>query len=268
MRIALISEQQSHNLPSNSYYNIVGSINSTNGHYCELYDNYHLIHPDSFDIILCLDYFHKEEMDEKFGDKLALLWVDLGAYIHEIKDKIEKYKHIVWGEPTQYKIYHKNVLVVPDTPQDLSIFKPRDLQKEYDVLFNGSLYHERNLILDKFSNIVKLGARKLLVEDYATNFNKAKICLSVSKDIYGYTIPTGRPWEIAASKAFLMSSHVDIISKYFDLNYEFVELSEENIKYYLKEDNHREDIANNIYRKYLRYYSPQIHWNRVVDFLC
>lgn len=153
---------------------------------------------------------------------------------------------------------------------DLDYYKPIKTEKKYDVSFIGTPKKDRydfiSHLIKNDVNVTIFGAgwekHPDLKENYAGKLskerlieviNQSKINLSFTKNYLGKVHFVGRVTEIAACKSFLLSEY---FQGYYDLyrKNEIIMFKDkkdllEKVKYYLKNEREREEIAARAYKR-------------------
>ncbi|MDM5262927.1 glycosyltransferase [Sulfurovum sp. XTW-4] len=181
-------------------------------------------------------------------------------------------KYLVEGGKPMYKDYAGNE----------KIYKNLHLKKEYDVGFVGASYGIRDKYIqylqDNGINVYAKGKgwQKGFAEsdEMIEIFNKSKIVLGFSTvgkndDIY---ILKGRDFEVPLTGSFYMTGHHEELKEYFDLGkdietYNSKEDLLKKVKYYLENEEEREQIAKNGYEKCLKSYTVKKAYEKVFGYL-
>ena len=171
------------------------------------------------------------------------------------------------------------------TPQDERIFrKTPESEKEYDVLFCGSIHmEERSSILRKLLNSginVKIAGGRWPrentlenFEDYAKEFGKAKISLNFAASPYCRYSRKGRILEALSSGAMCITTYPDILKyrlgTWFEVDKHLVEFNLDNcvdvVKYYIKNDQERKQIAEVGYDHWKKTCSADVFWPKLFE---
>jgi len=171
------------------------------------------------------------------------------------------------------------------TPQDERIFrKTPESEKEYDVLFCGSIHmEERSSILRKLLNSginVKIAGGRWPrentlenFEDYAKEFGKAKISLNFAASPYCRYSRKGRILEALSSGAMCITTYPDILKyrlgTWFEVDKHLVEFNLDNcvdvVKYYIKNDQERKQIAEAGYDHWKKTCSADVFWPKLFE---
>jgi hypothetical protein len=282
--------------PTNNIYNLLGSWE------CAGYGTYDVCYLDPTEVwstagvdnaILAKDYsaiiisrYHhlpSEHVAKQVGHKTFLFrWDSIlemssvhywSQYIHQAC--------FDWGKGQE----HPNCYCL-EVPQDSRVFYPDpNVQKDIDISFTGSLNHswnDRNVVIEKLRNagfnVVAGGGRgpghdNLPIEEYANMFRRSKICLNLSYGHGGKPQRKGRSFEIAASRAFMLTNCPQMFSgvggTWFDENVHYASFDDNNlidkVRYYLDHPEEREVIANNIYNHYMSWYAPNHFWSEILN---
>jgi len=160
--------------------------------------------------------------------------------------------------------------------------KPMNIKKIYDVTFIGRPKADRNevikYLLDNGINIMLFGwdwykypefekvyGGPLSQEDYARVINQSKINLSPAKAGYSeekehYNMK-GRYYEVSLCKSFQLVERFPVLLKFFNEKemgmYDSQEDMLDKIRYYLKHEKEREQMAKRAYEKTLRKYNRE-----------
>lgn len=181
-------------------------------------------------------------------------------------------KYIVEGGNPMYKDYAGNE----------KIYKKLDLPKEYDVGFIGASYGIRGeyvkYLQENGFNVFAKGNG--WENGFASNeemievFNKSKIVLgfaTVGKndDIF---ILKGRDFEVPLTGSFYLTSYHKELEEYFEIGKDIGVYSSksdllEKVKYYLENEDERETIAQNCYKKCLEKYTAKVSYEKVFGYL-
>ena len=171
------------------------------------------------------------------------------------------------------------------TPQDERIFKKTpESEKEYDVLFCGSIHmEERSSILNKLLrsgvNVKIAGGRwpreNTLenFEDYAKEFGKAKISLNFAASPYCRYSRKGRILEALSSGAMCITTYPDILKyrlgTWFEVGKHLAEFNLDNcvdvVKYYIKNEEERKQVAEAGYEHWKKTCSADVFWPRLFE---
>lgn len=171
------------------------------------------------------------------------------------------------------------------TPQDERIFrKTPESEKEYDVLFCGSIHmEERSSILRKLLNSginVKIAGGRWPrentlenFEDYAKEFGKAKISLNFAASPYCRYSRKGRILEALSSGAMCITTYPDILKyrlgTWFEVDKHLAEFNLDNcvdvVKYYIKNDQERKQIAEAGYDHWKKTCSADVFWPKLFE---
>jgi len=181
-------------------------------------------------------------------------------------------KYLVEGCKVMYKEYGANE----------NIYKKINLEKKYDVVFIGANYGIRKEYIDY---LIKNGINVYAKGDGWSNgfasdkemitlFNKAKIVLgfaTVGKndDIF---ILKGRDFEVPLTGSFYITGFHKELEEYFELHKEIETYNSkedlfEKVQYYLKNEDKREEIAENGYEKCLKNYTAKTAYEKVFGYL-
>lgn len=172
------------------------------------------------------------------------------------------------------------------TPQDSRIFyQIPEEQKEYDVLFCGSIHMQERVnilrkLLDNKINVTITGGKwppKNVIPTfagYAENFRKAKISLSFNESMFLKKQRKGRIYESIACGSLCVMTYPEVVKfrnqSWFEENEHFVSFDLNNcvdvIKYYLENPEKRKQIADAGYDHYQKTVSPKVFWNEIFSF--
>lgn len=159
---------------------------------------------------------------------------------------------------------------------DTEHFKPLNLKKKYDVSFIGAPIGPRiELIRFLIKNGIKVNIwgknwlgypefkdyyRGTLDDgEYLKIISESKINLSPSKNMHGEPHFKGRVFEFGACKSFCLVDYFSGYLRFLEENKEIVFVKDNNdllkkIKYYLKHEKEREEIASRAYNKIVKNY--------------
>lgn len=211
----------------------------------------------------------------------CVMWPDTGSMwgvetIKQIGDSVDL--NVLWDNPTSD--YHASVLPLDRTecmwvPQDNEMFCD-NREKDIDVSFIGSdRYPERKAYIEFIKKhcetfVFSGGQReeKLSTKQYADLIKRSKIGINFAGNPSGFWQCKGRVYEIIASKSMLLESKNPATTKVLSKD-EYVEFSSpedllNKIQYYLKNDNDRMRIAQNGYDRYMKDYSSQVFWDKIM----
>jgi len=157
------------------------------------------------------------------------------------------------------------------------LFKPMEIKKEYNVSFIGRPNKSRvdyiKYLLNKrvsvkvwgdgwenYPEISEAFMGRANAEEIVVITNKSRINLSFTKGGYGKMQMKGRIFEISACKSFSLIEYFDVYKRYFKENKEIIMFKDkkdllDKIKYYLRDERKRENIAIASYNKTLRDYN-------------
>ena len=172
------------------------------------------------------------------------------------------------------KNYYKDGVknIYPAVGINTEIFKPINAERIYDVTFMGNATEERikiiRFLIKNGINLKIVGGRwgsefkefclgYLSPEEAVKIINQSKINLALSKNKYGKPSFKWRVFEIAACKSFSLVDYFSEYFKFFKNNKEIMMFKDDNdllkkIKYYLKHEKEREEIAENSYKKAIK----------------
>ncbi len=154
---------------------------------------------------------------------------------------------------------------------NLDNFKPLKVEKKYDAVFVGipesDRYDYLKYLIDNGVDVRIFGrgwyiypelqeyyGGSLLNEDFVKTMNETRINLCFSKNIFGFSHFKGRIFETAACKSFMLVEYFSEYGKIFKEGKEIVMFKDkeellDKINYYLKNENKREYIALEAYKK-------------------
>jgi spore maturation protein CgeB len=153
--------------------------------------------------------------------------------------------------------------------------------KDIDVSFIGAVKNERGYILDILKNnninVYLAGGRgpngqNLTFEEYANIIRRSKVSLNFN---WAYSSPQrkGRIFEIAACKSFMLTNFPEALKGKegwcFEDKKHFDSFNDKNVvekvKYWLKNEAEREQIATSMYELYVQKYAPVPWWTNIFD---
>lgn len=170
-------------------------------------------------------------------------------------------------------------------PLDSDIyFWDKSIEQTIDVSHNGNMFiGERHKFADIFkkANLDVVYTRNprqgeiYTEEDYAMFYKKSKISLCFNESIFGpkWKQRKGRIYEAAACGSFLLMTHPEVLkfrsNTWFTEGEHFDTIDESNcvdkIKYYLANDDKRNQMAESLNQEYIKRYSPKVWWERIFD---
>ncbi|TLS36896.1 CgeB family protein [Pseudalkalibacillus caeni] len=183
-----------------------------------------------------------------------------------------------------------------------SNYYPMDLEKKYDVCFIGNAWPGRIPFLDKLiphlskRNFILIGKgwhklknyhliqhnileKTIEPDEVSRIYNQTKITLNIHRDrndvnknpynLPAYT-PNNRTFDIAAAKAFQVTTHRKDLEKYYNLDKEIVSYHDhddllQKIDLYLQKNERRENIANLAYLRTLREHTYYARLQELID---
>ncbi len=181
-------------------------------------------------------------------------------------------KYLVEGGKPMYKDYAGNE----------KIYKNLHLKKEYDIGFVGASYGIRGeyikYLQDNNINVYTKGAGWengfAEPDEMIEIFNKSKIVLGFSTvgkndDIY---ILKGRDFEVPLTGSMYLTGYHEELKEYFELGkdigtYTSKEDLLEKVRYYLKNEEKREKIAQSGYKKCSKSYTSKKSYEKVFGYL-
>lgn len=164
-------------------------------------------------------------------------------------------------------------------PKDSRVFNNPNKERDIDVLFNGSFGYGREerrevlqYLIDKGIKLVAGGSEggdHFTTEEYADRYKRAKIAISFSQ-ARGMNVVNARPFEAMSCGAMLLEQESPELAKLYTegVDYGVWKTKEdlyEKVCYYLSNDNERNQIANNGYRKTQELYSAKTFWEKVLN---
>lgn len=150
------------------------------------------------------------------------------------------------------------------------LYKDFGLEKKYDVVFVGKNFGNRQMYVDYLKsndvNVTVLGggwkAGRATQTQMIEIYNQAKIILNFSapSNNPGLKFLKGRIFEIPATGSFLLTEECKHLDEFFDIGNELEVFSTkeellEKVKYYLNNEELREEIAKNGQKKVLKNYT-------------
>jgi spore maturation protein CgeB len=198
--------------------------------------------------------------------RFLVLFVDYGLVVQ--KKFIEKYK----------KEGIKDIFYT--TSLDTRFFKPLNEKKKYDVTFIGSpkteLAERYELIKflkdnginikvfgwgwDNYPDLQEVSGGVLSSDEMIKVTNQSKIHLCLSKNNHGEKQLKGKIFEAGACKTFVLTEYCKDYLDFFKEGKELVMFKDkkellDKIRYYLKNEDEREQIAKKAYEKIIKNYS-------------
>jgi glycosyltransferase involved in cell wall biosynthesis len=164
------------------------------------------------------------------------------------------------------------------TPQDPRIYNNPRVERDLDVTFVGSQgYQERHSAITYLKNngveVTTAGGQKSMldVNQYANLLQRSKISLNFCQNNEGFSQLKGRIFESTSCGAMLMESQHDVnwIERWFLPMVHYVPFTnhedlKNKINYYLSNDEERNRIAENGWRKTMESYSNVAWWSYVL----
>jgi hypothetical protein len=159
------------------------------------------------------------------------------------------------------------------------LHRPLDIRKTYDVVVVGHARSDRLKIIEKISKHFRVGlfgsgwgtnARIVHGEEHVRAINSAKIYLSFSKTLSGYTNVKVGLFEAIACKVCVVTQRFDEVGACFEFGSDILGYTNENmllelIEYYSHETDLCDWIAANGYRKLLTAHTWQERWKAVLN---
>jgi spore maturation protein CgeB len=172
---------------------------------------------------------------------------------------------------------------------DTQEFKPLGLKKEIDVSFVGTPKNDR---IDFMRFLIKNGINAKVFgagwekypefknahlgeidhHEFIEVINKSKINICLSKNYFGGTHILERFFEINACRSFGLTEHASGYFPTFKEGEDIVTFRNKEellnkVKYFLKNDKEREEIASKAYKKTLQSYSNQQLFEKAISFM-
>jgi hypothetical protein len=212
----------------------------------------------------------------------CIMWPDTGSVwgvetIKQIGDSVNL--NVLWDNPVSD--YHNQSLPLLENtksmwvPQDNEMFCDNRI-KDIDVSFIGSdRYPERKVYIEYIKKhcetfVFSGGQRedKLSTKEYADLIKRSKIGINFAGNPGGFWQCKGRVYEIIASNSMLLESKNPSTEKILNNN-EYVDFTSpkdllSKIQYYLVNQDERIEIANRGYDRYIKNYSSQIFWDKIM----
>lgn len=212
------------------------------------------------------------------GSKICFFWPDTGySWALNKINQIGKIAdlHISWGGENVAHNYMDRQLWLW-APQNEKMFY-NEQEKIISASFIGSIngYKDRKVFLNyalaKNLNVLVLGGQregKLTPEEYSYYIRKSKIGINFSESPSGFDQMKGRVIEIISCGSMLFEKKNSITSKFLTPNVDYVEFQnlqdfEDKLNYYLNNDEERNKIAFNGYKKYIENYSAKNFWSNI-----
>lgn len=223
-------------------------------------------------------------------DALLMLYTKLGAYVNNRLRKVDKTDPEYYLKNVKIPIFHMAPCVSPE------VFKPVDAPKKFDATFLGAVghpwyplryrvYRQLPRIADKegWNVIVRLSppgrslTRKMsrlygqhyVGSRYATVLALSKIFI-FGTSIFKYPL-LKFPEAMACKTCVMADTPYTAEELHLVPGYNYVAINENNwvarLKYYIKHDKEREEIAERGYETFLKYHTTDIRAQQVVDFL-
>lgn len=127
---------------------------------------------------------------------------------------------------------------------DPEVFKPQEIEKEYDVSFVGNVYPNRRAMLDRLRKRFNVYETKAYMEEMANIFNRSRIVLNLGIGKTGYPL---RVFETLACGSFLLTNEIHPRFRIFEDKKHLAYFNDSNIEnlveYYLANGEEREAIA-------------------------
>ena len=175
--------------------------------------------------------------------------------------------------------------VFPSFAVNTERFYQMNLEKVYDVTFIGSPKEDRYKIIkflkdsginikifgtgwSKYADLNEIYGGVLDYESLVKVINQSKININFTKNRLGIPHFKSRLFEIASCKSFMISEYYSGYMRMLKKDIELVMFKDEydlldKIKYYLKNENEREKIAELAYKKVIKYYTQDYEFNKI-----
>ena len=215
----------------------------------------------------------------------SFIWCDTGfnwglKTIEELQPYADL--HIVWDNPRSER--HDTYSAIENcirlwTPEDETLYHDRD-EKNIDASFLASLagYYQRiNFVQEakkrKLNIHISGGQRQaaLSAESYASIVRRSKIGINFSSNIeLPFHQAKGRIFEYTASKALLLDSDNPSTQDFYKKDVDYIAFSDlndliEKIEYYVNNENERQVIANNGYKRFKENWTAQRYWDIIME---
>jgi hypothetical protein len=217
------------------------------------------------------------------GCKTVFIWPDVfdgwgRSEIMKLNEKNLADLHVCWASEQNLDNDYDNLLWTW-TPEDETLYFPLENgeKADIDVSFVGSpRYAERqnylNYLLGTDIKINIAGGQReesLAPFKYAELIRRSKINLNFPGGPDGYDQVKGRVFETLASRSLLMERKNSATSQYLTDGKHYITFEnesdlEEKIRYYLKHEEEREQIANDGYSLFKERYTAEIFWKNVM----
>lgn len=179
----------------------------------------------------------------------------------------------------EYNQWTGNVLHMPFAASAKHHYYMGDIEKKYDVVIVGHAREERIELVDKLSEICKVGTygsgwRESLGTvngiEHVKAINSGQMYLSFSKTVAGYDNIKVGLFEAMACKQVVITSYMPELENYFEIGKEILCYKDEQellhlVKFYLENPMERETIRNNAYRRFLNEHTYEKRWIPIVD---
>lgn len=241
------------------------------------------------------------EVAQKIGKKLFLIFYD--THMSALtSDRVTNFRMFVKSKPKAHINYTHSIFeysqycncLVTDygygeelpniygitVPQIEKWMCPVDCEKVYDVSFTGSPYTNEREYYIKYLNdngikVNLFGGRGtndpyISVKDYALRINQTKINLNFNhSNIQPHRV--GRAYEIAACGGFMMATFPEVYKSKNGAHLvdgkHFISFNQsdviDKIKYYLNNDEERNQIASNIRQQHLDKFTSKQWWENI-----
>ncbi len=181
------------------------------------------------------------------------------------------------SQPQYIKEFNKDgrYNVYPSIGENVADYKLPEMKKEHEVTFIGIPWPEsrvewiRYLVKegipikvwgkgwDKYPDLKDCYGGVLKAEDYFKALGSSKISLNFSRNRDDVLHIKGRVFELAVAKCFFITEHFEEYLRYFKTGKEIISFKTkkelvDKIRYYLKNDKKREQVASNAYKKALK----------------
>lgn len=178
--------------------------------------------------------------------------------------------------------YEKNPKVIQAypgiNPQD---FYDKHLKRDIDVSFVGSAdpegirwpfrYEYINFLRNNGVNVVTSGGQRynrISAEEYINILNRSKVSLNFCRRSDGASQLKNRVFEAMACRSFVLEDEGSETREFFDAGKDFDIFHDkeellQKVRYYLKQDREREEIAQSGYEKVVKLYNPRNMWGYI-----
>ena len=196
-------------------------------------------------------------------------------YAHKFDIFYTNSKHSLVKDYDQSKV---NIKRLPFAASMEHHFFMDEIERRYDVVIVGHARRERKEIVKKLSEFCSVATygygwdNSLGVVNGAEHvkaINSGKLYLSFSKTMAGYNNVKVGLFEAVACKQVVITEYMDELNDYFEIGKEVICFSNEDelidqIHYLLENEDVREEIRNNSYRKFLSSHTYIERWREVL----